>query len=298
MRAVISHRDPGTRTVARTALESVGWEVLEADGPDQVLEACARGDVDVAFLHDVIAKSRPGMLADLKRRPQSFSTAVVVIADRDGTDVAEALEALGLGAQDLLLTPFGRAETIARASAAGRTRALVEELLERDRRIEDLVFVDELTGLYNRRYLLHHMEMLIAAGRRHGHSLGCVLLDVDRFKVINDTHGHPAGDDVLRSVARAVEDRLRVEDVAGRLGGDEILVLLPDTGPEGVRTVAENIRHHVAAGDMRAGGRPIRVSVSVGWVTWQGEDGGDLLQRVDRALYAAKQGGRNRVAAA
>jgi two-component system, cell cycle response regulator len=298
VRAVLAHLDPASAQQSRRALEGAGWDVVEVVTPDELQAACARGDVEAAFVHQQLYAAEPELLTRLKRRPDSFSTTVVLVAERAQTGVQEVLDALGHGASDVLLAPFTDADVVARAAAAARTRALVDELLERDERIEQLVFVDELTGLYNRRYLLHHMGMLVAASRRHGHDLACVMLDIDHFKQVNDTHGHPAGDDVLREVARAIGERLRAEDVAGRLGGDEFLVLLPDTDSDGARTVAEGIRQTVAAATPHAGGRRIKATVSVGWVTWHGEDRDGLLQRADAALYAAKAAGRDRIAAA
>lgn len=298
MRALLAKLDPASAATARGALERAGWTVEHAAAASELDAACAGGGIDVAFVDRSLLSEAPEVLAALKRRPDSFATAVVMVAERDSVAVGDALGILGEGAQDVLLAPFSDAEVVARANAAARTRALVEELLERDERIERLVFVDELTGLYNRRYLLHHMEMLVAAARRHGHLLACVLLDVDNFKAINDTHGHPAGDDVLRAIAGTIDRRLRAEDVAGRLGGDEFLILLPDTDADGARTVAEGIRHHVAASTPVAGGRRVKTTVSAGWVTWAGEDRDGLLQRADQALYAAKRGGRDRIAAA
>lgn len=298
VRAVLGDPDPVRVRAARQALEGAGWDVEPAASPEALRAACGRGDVDVAFVDRAFCSADPELLATLKRRPDSFATAVVLMAPRDTTEVSETLDALGAGAQDVLLYPFSGAEVVARASAAGRTRALVEELLERDERIEELVFVDELTSLYNRRYLLHHTAMLIAGARRHGHELSCLLLDVDRFKQVNDSFGHPVGDDVLRAVARAIRGRLREEDVGGRLGGDEFLILLPDTGATGARTVAEEIRVEVSSAIVPAGERAVRPTVSLGWVTWEGEEADEMIRRADGALYAAKQGGRDRVAAA
>jgi diguanylate cyclase (GGDEF)-like protein len=296
VRAIVAHRDPAIAASAADALEGSGWDVI-TPMPLEIRRACTTGSVDVAFIDVAISDADPTLVEDVKRRPESFATAVVLIAGADQT-VAEALEAMGRGAQDVLHVPFSAAEVVARAGAGARTRALVEELLERDERIEHLVFVDELTGLYNRRYLLHHMGMLIAAARRHGHPLAAVLLDVDRFKAFNDTWGHAVGDDVLRVVADSIRSRVRQEDVAGRLGGDEFLVLLPDTTAEGAATVAEEIRATVALSDIRADGRHVRATVSVGWATWAGEDHHGLMKRADEALYAAKAAGRDRVAAA
>jgi diguanylate cyclase (GGDEF)-like protein len=172
--------------------------------------------------------------------------------------------------------------------AVGRTRDLQETLVDQSRRFETLLFEDPLTGVSNRRYLLRQLDRLVANARRHGHALSALMLDVDRFKELNDEHGHAAGDRVLAGVAAAVRGRLRAEDHLGRLGGDEFLALLPDAGAQAAATAAEGLRSSVAAAGLSA-------SVSVGWSTWAGEDAERLLERADAALYAAKAAGRDRV---
>src|SRR5829696_8028588 len=136
----------------------------------------------------------------------------------DDIATANVLEALDRGADDLLRTPLNAADLVGRAFAAARTKALVEELTRQNARLEELVFFDELTGLRNRRAVLHELEMLLDGARRHGHALSVLMLDVDRFKTVNDRHGHRSGDEVLREVSARVLGRLRRGDVGGRLG--------------------------------------------------------------------------------
>jgi diguanylate cyclase (GGDEF)-like protein len=119
------------------------------------------------------------------------------------------------------------------------------------------------------------------------------VCDLDHFKHINDTYGHKTGDQVLVAAARAMAGHLRAEDALGRLGGEEFLVLLPDTGADAAVRFAERMRAEVAAADT-----PVATTVSIGLATWDGEAPEELLQRADEALYAAKQAGRDRIAAA
>ena len=122
-----------------------------------------------------------------------------------------------------------------------------------------------------------------------------LLLDIDRFKLVNDTHGHAAGDEVLRVVARRLEQAARPGDVPGRWGGEEFLVVLPDTGPDQAVSLGERARRAIAATPVPVGQAPLRVTASVG-VACGAEDGWEgLVRRADSGLYAAKEGGRNRV---
>jgi diguanylate cyclase (GGDEF)-like protein/PAS domain S-box-containing protein len=165
-----------------------------------------------------------------------------------------------------------------------------------------LADTDGLTGLPNRRKVLERLDEDIEAARRSGHPLSLAMLDVDRFKSINDRFGHAAGDQVLQRVASAIQGALRSGDVVGRLGGEEFLLLLPGAGAEDAVAVAERVRAAVEAGGAPGGlGSPAgsSVTVSLGVATFAGEAAGDLLGRADRALYEAKHSGRNalRVAA-
>ncbi len=162
---------------------------------------------------------------------------------------------------------------------------------------------DGLTGVHNRRYFESRCLEEVQAARRNQQPLVCLLLDVDHFKRINDTHGHPAGDAVLRYVARLIRAQLRGSDVVARYGGEEFVMLLPATPLSAALETAERIRRVIAAQSMPVQvAEPLRISVSIGAALLPGEGEADaavlaaaLVQRADQALYAAKQGGRNRV---
>ncbi|MBX7119572.1 MAG: diguanylate cyclase [Gemmatimonadaceae bacterium] len=164
-------------------------------------------------------------------------------------------------------------------------------------RMSDLAMVDELTGLKNRRSFFDDIEPVIAGSRRRGKPVAIALLDLDHFKDINDTHGHAIGDDVLRTVARRIEETLRQEQIVGRIGGEEFVVLLPDTTPQQALVAIERVRKAV-------GETPIAVTGgSEVWITVSGGisplvDGmvvPTALQHADKAMYRAKALGRNRV---
>jgi diguanylate cyclase (GGDEF)-like protein len=177
--------------------------------------------------------------------------------------------------------------------SASRTKDLQREFVAQGMRLESLLREDALTGLTNRRAVLTQLGGMVSGARRHGHPLTVAIVDLDHFKRVNDTHGHKTGDDVLVAAARAMRAHLRAEDQLGRLGGEEFLVLAPDTDAEAAGAMAEKLRAEVAAAPT-----PVAVTVSIGVATWDGETPEDLLHRADEALFAAKQAGRDRVMAA
>lgn len=172
-----------------------------------------------------------------------------------------------------------------------------EELEEALTRIAELATHDELTGLPNRRALLDGLESAVRRCERGARPVVVALLDLDHFKEVNDTWGHGAGDAVLRRVARSVAGGVRRGDAFGRLGGEEFVAVLTETDRLGAGGMAERLRQTVESLDLGDVAEGLRITVSIGLAVWRpGEDGGRLLGRADRALYAAKRGGRNAVA--
>ncbi|MBX3705636.1 MAG: diguanylate cyclase [Pseudomonadales bacterium] len=177
-------------------------------------------------------------------------------------------------------------------------RAAEDELLRVKQEMETLAHTDPLTGLSNRRYFMQRLHEEIERARRHGHPLSVALLDLDHFKIINDTFGHDAGDQVLRAVARTIFGVKRSSDVAARFGGEEFALLLPETDPAGAARVAERLREAIESLLVpRPAGAPLSVTTSIGVATLHSPEAGldNLLIRADRALYDAKRAGRNRV---
>jgi two-component system cell cycle response regulator len=295
MNAIVAHTDHALRQQIAVVLEGAAWTVHCVDDPDAALDACRRSDGDVVLVDLALPGGATELLERVKRDPELFRTAVVLLSE--ALEPGDVVTWLGRGADDVLRVPVDPADLLGRVFAAARTKALVKELTAQNDRLEELVFFDELTSLRNRRAVLNELEMLVAGARRHGHALSLLMLDIDRFKPINDRYGHRAGDDVLREVSRRLRGRLRKEDIGGRLGGDELLVILPNTDAEGAATAAESIRAAVAGRPVRTSAGPIEVTVSIGSAAWAGEDLAALLERADSALYAAKTSGRNATAA-
>jgi diguanylate cyclase (GGDEF)-like protein len=158
--------------------------------------------------------------------------------------------------------------------------------------------IDELSGLANHRHFVETVDTEITRARRQGSSVGLVLLDIDDFKAINDSHGHLRGDLVLRELGQLLRERCRTSDLAARYGGEELAVVLPDTAMKGAEDLANDLRSAIAALDVRADdGRPIRLTASFGVASFPecapGREA--LIEAADRALYQAKRTGKNRV---
>jgi diguanylate cyclase (GGDEF)-like protein len=164
----------------------------------------------------------------------------------------------------------------------------------------DVASHDGLTSLYNRRAFNDFLERAVAREDRQGGHFALLLLDIDRFKKLNDTYGHPAGDAALRHTAQLLTHQLRKSDLAARFGGEEFAVLLASTDHAGAQHLAEKVRAEVEHGRLVYDGARLGVTVSIGVAVWpaDGREPGALVAAADRALYAAKESGRNRVVSA
>lgn len=178
------------------------------------------------------------------------------------------------------------------------------ENVANNERLKHIGLTDALTGVHNRRYFDQRLREEVDRALRKGYALSCLLVDVDHFKQVNDTHGHLIGDVVLREMAEQVKDQLRLSDAMARYGGEEFAVLLVQTDAATARTIAERIREAIASTPVRLpGSRNLSVTLSIGVSTMKEEVRGadidakarDLVDRADHALYAAKRAGRNRV---
>jgi diguanylate cyclase (GGDEF)-like protein len=210
-------------------------------------------------------------------------------------------ELLTGGAANMTDALFGLAISLLMALGIWGVRRLFIDLNDQKARLDELARTDVLTGLPNRRETLERIAAELERGVRGSHPTSLLMFDIDRFKRVNDMHGHAAGDCVLRQVADTARASLRRIDLCGRIGGEEFLVLLPETDREEARRAAERLRAAIAAGVANCLGKPLCVTVSVGVVTQVPEAPATLdalIQAVDQALYAAKNAGRDRVAVA
>jgi two-component system cell cycle response regulator len=278
------------RAVLVEQLQSHGYRVIEAGDGEAALAACHREQPDVVLL-DVEMPQLDGhaVLARIKAEPRLADIPVVFVTARVTTE--DVVEGLRLGAHDYLRKPFESSELLARVHAAVRIKTLQDELRLRNADLELASRTDALTGLHNRRHLDEQLARLAGADGR----LSVLLCDIDRFKQVNDTRGHAAGDEVLRVIAGRLRDAARPGDVPGRWGGEEFLVVLPGTGATEAAAVGERVRRAIAAAPVPLEGEPLPVTASVGVASGVQDGWEGLVRRADTGLYAAKEQGRNRV---
>ena len=179
-----------------------------------------------------------------------------------------------------------------------KLRALTQSLSVRSDTLEHEALTDSLTGMQNRRYFDGALEEYLQEFGRIGKPVGLMVLDLDFFKRINDTHGHDAGDEVLRVVARCLRDCTRYHDVVARVGGEEFGIIAPNVDASLLAILAERIRKAIAKLNIETGNIHLKVTTSVGLVIWDGRESAvEFYRRADQLLYEAKRGGRNRVVA-
>jgi two-component system cell cycle response regulator len=216
----------------------------------------------------------------------------------DAGDEARLLRGLDMGINDYLMRPVDRHEILARARTQIRRKRFSVYLRNQIQESVEASITDPLTGLHNRRYMERHLRTLIQDALKSGRSLSVLIADIDHFKHVNDSYGHDAGDLVLKEFADRFRRYTRGVDLACRLGGEEFLIIMPDTDKTLAGQVGERVRECVAGQPFKiAEGQEIWVTASVGLATWEGgNDTSDaLFKRADNALYAAKRRGRNQV---
>jgi two-component system cell cycle response regulator len=221
---------------------------------------------------------------------------ILAIAEADNN--ARLARALEIGVNDYLVRPMEKNELLARIRTQIRKKRYTERLRDNVQLSIEMAITDALTGLFNRRYMESHLATLVEQGTQRGKPLTLLVLDIDYFKSVNDTHGHDAGDDVLREFAIRVKKSIRGIDLACRYGGEEFVVVMPGTDIGVATIVAERLRRRIASEPfpIQQGSRRIDITISIGIAELGVADTcATLLKRADQALYRAKRDGRNRV---
>lgn len=303
---VVEDSEPQRETLVRS-LVALGYDVREATGGIDALAQIKMDAPDIVIL-DVVLDGMDGYSVCRWIRLGASTRDIVVIMLTVKSEVKERIEGLHVGADDYVPKPFDVGELEARMFAALRSRNARVDLRARNAelegmltRTERLAMTDALTGVYNRRRFTEVLKREWAVARRYKHPLSLLLLDIDRFKLVNDTDGHGAGDEVLKKVAEIIGSSIREVDVCARYGGDEFVLLLPHTHAENATVVATRVREKLARARLDWGGESQRVGLSIGIAASDDETlatHDDLIEAADRALYEAKRGGRDRAVVA
>jgi two-component system cell cycle response regulator len=232
----------------------------------------------------------------IRRDHKEFYAYVILLTGN--TDKEEVIEGLAAGADDYLTKPFHSGELQARVRVGRRIVDLHREIQDKNRQLEEMALTDSLTGLPNRRAIDFWASRQLSAAIRHDFHVWAVMADLDHFKSINDTHGHDAGDMVLKSFAEILKSNTRSSNICGRLGGEEFLVVITHVEKENAAIGIERIRKQFAAQKFTVGHCTFGATASFGIAGIRATgipDLGELITRADAALYSAKRQGRNRI---
>jgi len=285
------------RTMVETfgeMVEACGYQSLPAHTWSDALRIFRRARPDIVLL-DVMMPTIDGYkLARMIKADSDSFVPIILITGLD--DLESKRRGMASGADDFLTKPVAPLELQIRLNAMLRIKELTDQLAAANVKLGELAVTDTLTGLCNRRALYAHLEREFNRSRRYGNPFSVLMLDIDHFKSVNDTWGHAVGDRVLVTVSSILKNTVRKTDFVGRYGGEEFLIVAPETPHAAGAVLGERIRRAVEEGTSQVEGQP-RVTISIGVACSEIVSVGaseDLVQLADAGLYQAKDGGRNR----
>ena len=279
-------------------LRTVHTVTLESD-PQAALLKLSEQPVDVLVV-SLSLTNADGLRLCSQVRSLERTRHLPILIIVEPSDEARLLRGLDMGVNDYVVGPIDRHEMMARVKTQVKRKRHADLLKARLEESVEMAITDGLTGLHNRRYMEGHLKTLVSQSIQSGRSLSLLVADIDYFKSVNDTYGHDVGDHVLREFARRFRRNTRGIDLACRLGGEEFVIIMPDTDLARAIQVGERLRATIAADPFSiASNKELRVTASVGISTLENRDDTPetLFKRADRALYSAKREGRNRVVA-
>ena len=310
-RVLVVDDEETIRRLIAQVLEETGYDVVQASSGEKGLELY-RLDPFQLIVTDIYMDKMTGL--DLLKEVKTLDPDVLVVVITSNASLETAMDALRAGAYDYLIKPFEDIEMISpvvnrardHAKLASSNRALMEYMrrnaLELERinvKLTDRANRDELTGLSNHRFFRETLNKELARSKRHDRTFSLIFMDIDHFKNYNDSHGHLAGDELLKEVGRILDGECRESTMAARYGGEEFVLLLPETDRDGAEATAERMRQKVE--QHKFTGRETQplgcITLSMGVATFpeSGTESTMLLDHADKALYQSKRGGRNRV---
>lgn len=307
LRILLADDDRTTLMLFKALLEKSGHTVTTACNGREALEIVKRSPPQL-IISDWMMPEMDGiaLCRELRQNPDWHKIYVFIVTAQESTD--KLVEAFEAGANDYLTKPLNPKVLAARLRSAQRIiqmqeeqeadrlqlRQFADELALSNQRLQALALTDALTGLPNRRYGMERLEQEWALAVRSGRPVCCMMVDIDHFKSVNDTYGHQAGDEALKLVAKSLQHAARKQDVVCRLGGEEFMVICPDSDWKAGYTYAERLRKHVEDQPLQAAGIALHLTVSIGLTDNVQLDSKDaMLQQADKRLYAAKAAGRN-----
>jgi diguanylate cyclase (GGDEF)-like protein len=294
---LVAEDDRIMRQTVTKALTDHGLRVEAVEDGQQALDRVRKGGISLVIL-DIIMPKLSGIECCRIIKSVAEERILPVLLLTSKNDMESRIEGLRIGADDYVGKPFDERELLARVDNLLRVKKAHDDMLESKKRLEQLAIQDELTGVYNYRYMHTRLLEEFKRAQRYRYPLACAMIDIDHFKQFNDEFGHDVGDAVLREVAVRIGQAVREVDVVARYGGEEFLLVLPNTHFAGALTVADRVWRSVGGKPVIAAEKKHKVTVSVGVSLYPSRDiksKDQLLKSADEALYRAKNEGRDRI---
>lgn len=298
MKILVADDQPLDRSILRLSLEKWGYTVLEAaDGNEAVARLSTDDAPRIAILDWMMpGLSGPEICEHIRYQENEKYTYILLLTSKESKE--DLVQGLSSGADDYIVKPVDMQELQVRLRAGRRIIELQEELIATREELRIQATRDFLTGIWNRGMIMRKLHEEIDRASRKSEPVAIAMCDIDHFKQINDTFGHPAGDAVLIEVARRMQDAIRSYDALGRFGGEEFLIICPTTDASGVARLAERLRTIVSATPIKTDSHTVAATISIGVTAHDGNKPAEidqLISQADSALYTAKRNGRNRV---
>ena len=291
---------PTIRKAIKDAVTANGMfsTILEANDGMEALKLFSSNKIDF-IVTDVMMPRLDGykFISTIKNSELGRDIPVIMLS-ASRKEFVDKLKGFNIGASDYIIKPFDGSELLARINVFLKIQELQNELKKKNALLEQLSITDTLTGLYNRRYFYDHIGTHSAKVKRHPAHFGCLMVDIDHFKSINDTYGHDVGDKVLKRVSGIMTREMRSGEVLARFGGEEFIVCLCEANEKEAIVVAERMRKAVEDANLAEDDNPVKITISIGVVIYpqQGlENSDNVIKAADEALYHAKETGRNKV---
>ncbi len=280
-------------------LKGEGYKIAPASNGRKALEMIPKMRPDLVLM-DVMMPEMDGFEACSRMKASAEMKDIPVIFLSARSESEDVVRGFKLGAVDYIQKPFNAEELIVRVRnhlELVRSRRLIihymDEMGRQNALLEELSITDSLTGLYNHSHSIERLHQETSNSKRYGTPLTMMMLDIDLFKAVNDSYGHVAGDEVLKGVAEIIRSNVREGDIAGRYGGEEFILVLPNTPIEGGLAIAERIRSRVEENRWQI--EELKITLSGGIKSLEDESPTELVIRADANLYTAKEQGRNRI---
>ena len=296
-RVLIVDDEPLNLKLMAEALSVEKFAVEQASSGEMALEKIENWHPELVLLD----YSMPGMngLETLKmlRQKQNYVAVIIVSAN---TEQELVVDCLGGGADDYIRKPFRFAELISRVKVRFRIKDLNDQLQAANAKLQELAVTDDLTGLFNMRQMYDKIDFELRRAKRYDRRVACIMMDIDHFKEVNDSHDHLFGSFVIKELGKLIRRNMRDVDFAARYGGDEFLIVLTETTEAGTQTFAERLRATIEAHVFDDGKATLKRTCSFGYAVSNPKspiDARELVRQADHALYESKNSGRNRVGA-